>query len=452
MLGIAALAGIATTASAPTADGYVDGALIISSGSTLTREVRIHLAPVGSGPTSGQLSVRLRSAAGFGPAYSGDIVVTIAPIDATPGSPHRSYADLEIPVESCSTGCDLAYLVSFTAADSVGPLAMLRYRADVSFQFGYGGSQEPAVLVIELVGTDGATEPFGWLVVLAVGVIGLILGMLAPSLQRLRGRTRLIPAFVTIGALAIVGFLPIGYLVYAVIASEVPLHFDEVLVLGPLSISLLVLPFAMFRGVRRWKTDHGWLLGLATVATITLGGLWFALAVASSGLLEIVRTSVVAAVGGLVLGTLLRQTWLAKDHGLAGLRMWPALAVVSQGLLISGLLAVAVPGLQPIPIVAAAVVLVGLVRWFARSPMMMGTLNAVLLVIGVLGTLLFVGVTRSGFLGADASSFVPLILIEVGAAAVGLITATRRFRTPTAASLAASQVSAADDPIADTPA
>ena len=84
-LAIAALAGIATSATPPTAKDQAVGEIGIDGGTIQTRELQIHLAPpVGKGPTMGELDVGMRSAADIGPVYTPAIDVLITDSDGDP--------------------------------------------------------------------------------------------------------------------------------------------------------------------------------------------------------------------------------------------------------------------------------------------------------------------------------------------------------------------------------
>jgi hypothetical protein len=133
------------------------------------------------------------------------------------------------------------------------------------------------------------------------------------------------------------------------------------------------------------------------------------------------------------------------------------MAIVSQGLLIAGLVYAGLVGLGPVPLsrpqgtalvplVAALVVAAGAWRWFHGSRWLMVLADGVLLAIGLLGTAL---VSRTGGLISPESDNVPIaafVIIEVGAAFVGLIAATRQFGGGTPAPTGSADASAVEEP------
>jgi hypothetical protein len=459
LLAVAGLAAIATSATPPVLESRATGDVAIGGGTAQTRNIRIHLALSASDRLkAGALSVGLRSAADFGPAYTDAVDVAIQgpagqPIPRTPGD---SATSIPLPVELCASGCDLAYRLVFVARDDVGPGATIRFESIVRFEYDYSASPDPAGLIVQVEGQDGGTAlPVGWLGILAAGLLGVIIGAFVGRRLRMAGRARIVPAAIVIGLLVVGGTLPLAILaVYTVMPrafydplrgydSGVTWPYPGGLAGGLLAAALLLaLGVALAVGLRRWPRDGGWLLGLAAVSTVALGGVWLGWTVGSFAVLQPAVMAILVAILGLLLGAIVGQTWGVGGDEVAGRRLWPSVAVISQGFLASGLWFFALSGIDTpgprgpdpvllVPLVGLVIVAAGTWRWFRGSRWLMILTNLVLSVIGVLGAFLYSSLVN-GFGGADSDSlpFLGFVYLEVAAAIAGLVASTQAYGGP----------------------
>jgi hypothetical protein len=463
-LAIAALAGIATSPTPPTAKARVVGEIGIDGGTSQTRELRIHLAPpIGKAPTMGDLAVGLQSAADFGPVYATAIDISITdPGDALVGPAASSTNVAPLPVDTCAAGCDLTYLLTFAAHDDLGPAASFRFQAIVTFTWGdYTG--RPAGLRVETSGGGDSAPPIGWLLIVGAMLAGLLAGLaIGPSIPP---RARRIPARMLIGILLVFGAWPlVVYGLFTIVpdinlSADLAWPYQETIAVGWFAaVLLLALAVGLMFGLRRVDRDGGWLLGLATVGTIALGGVWLGWMIGSFAILRPVVMTVGVAGLGCLLGIVVQGAWGGGRVAIAGRRLWPSLAIASQGFLIAGLVYAGLVGLEPtpfsssqpialVPLVPALVVAVGAWRWFLGSRWLMVLVNLALLAIGLLGTFLVSGF--GGLEGTSSSGTVPVnafVIMEVAAAFVGLVTATQRFGGGSASPAHQEPASAPDDP------
>jgi hypothetical protein len=448
-LAIAALAGIATSATPPTAKDEAVGEIGIDGGTSQTRELQIHLAPpLGAGPTLGELDVTMRSAADIGQVYTPAIDILITDSDGAPlGSTAATNNMISLPVESCAIGCDLVYRLVFTAHDDLGPAASFRYQAFVKFTWGdYTGGPADGGLRVETSGGGDAVPPIGWSLIVGAMLVGLLAGLAIGTSLRSSDRARRLPARILIGILAVFGAWPIVvYVLYTILpeielGADVSWPYQSSIAIGWFaSFLLLALALALTIGLRRRERDGGWLLGLAGVATIALGGVWLAWTIGSFAVLRPIAMAAGVVGLGCLAGIVVQVAWGGGRQEIAGRRLWPSLAIVSQGLIIAGLVYAVLVGLEPTSLassqplalatlVPALVVAAGAWRWFRGSRWMMILANLSLFAIGLLGTFL-----ASGFGGLQGTSdvgTVPLnafVVMEVVATFVGLVTATQRF-------------------------
>jgi hypothetical protein len=468
-LAIAALAGIATSATPPTAKDEAVGEIGIDGGTSQTRELQIHLAPpLGKGPTMGELDVSLRSAADIGRVYTPAIDVSVTDGDGTPlGSTGSTTNTIPLPVESCAVGCNLVYRLVFTAHDDVGPAASFRYQAFVKFTWGdySGGPPDGGGLRVETTGGGDAVPPIGWSLIIGAMLVGLLAGLAIGTSLRSSERARRLPAGILIGVLVVFGAWPIVvYLLYTILPEielgvDVDWPYQSSIAIGWFaSFLLLALAFALIIGLRRMKRDGGWLLGLAGVSTIALGGVWLAWTIGSFAVMRPIAMAAAVAGLGCLAGILVQVTWGGGRAAIAGRRLWPSLAIVSQGFIIAGLVYAGLVGLEPTSfasaqplalatLVPALIVAVGTWLWFRGSRLLMILVNLLLLAIGLLGTFLMSGL--GGLQGTSDTGVVPLnafVVMEVAATFVGLVTATQRFGGGSAAPAAHAPASMPGDP------
>jgi hypothetical protein len=467
-LAVAALAGVATSATPPTARDEAVGEIGIDGGTSQTRDLQIHLAPpLGKGPTMGELTVGLRSAADIGPVYTPAIDISITDGDGAPVGSMASTNVVALPVESCAVGCDLVYRLVFTAHDDLGPAASFRYQASVKFTWGDYSGRPPneGGLRVETTGGGDAVPPIGWSLIIAAMLIGLLAGLAIGTSLRSSDRGRRLPVRILIAILAVFGAWPIVVYVLYTILPEIELGVDvgwpyqsSIAVGWFASFLLLSLAIGLTVGLRRQERDGGWLLGLAGVATIALGGVWLAWTIGSFAVLRPIAMAAGVAGIGCLAGIVIQVAWGGGGPGIAGRRLWPSLAIVSQGFVIAGLVYAGLATLEPTPfagsqpvalvtLVPALIVAAGVWRWFRGSRWLMILANLALFAIGLLGTFLVSGL--GSLQGTWDTGTVPLnafVVMEVAATFVGLVTATQRFGGRPTAPAADVSVSVRGDP------
>jgi hypothetical protein len=164
-----------------------------------------------------------------------------------------------------------------------------------------------------------------------------------------------------------------------------------------------------------------------------------------SGLAAIQPTSLAIELAGfgLVLGVVVGQTWFRPEAGIAGRRLVPSLAVISQGIICAGFAYLAVNALdlaginlgapQPllaVPlVVAVAIVLAGLWRWFRGSRWLMALANLLLAIVGLLGFFLWPSLTNTTGTATNDTLLANLAIgLEVAATIVGFVISLRLYR------------------------
>jgi len=437
LLAVVALAAIATSQAAPAIEDGQTAEVTLDGGTTISRDIRVHLDPAGGESlASGRLSVGLRSAADFGDTGSDLITIALAPADGpTPTNPVYDMRQVEIPVDACRTGCDLTYRAWFSASPAAGSGATIRYSAAARFTYdNYGASPPQRWLEVAIEGGETPVSPLIWALVAALAGIGF--GAVIGRRVRSQGTARL---------LAPLGLT--GVLVSGAVIPLIEWGLDQF----SLFTAALLLSHAagIVAGMRRWSSDGGWLLGLAGVSTIALCGLWLAWVVGSFAVVHPLELAVTLAGLGLLTGIVVGQAWGARSVVLAGRQLWAVVAVVSQGLLVAGLVFVGIVALVPaspfdslnvmglVPLGVAALLGVGVRRWFDGSRGLMLAVNIVLFLIGLLGLVAWVSLRQGFAVPGVAGSIVDpadaVIVIEVIAAGIGIVAATRRFAYPTIA-------------------
>lgn len=426
-LGIFALALIATSAAPPTVTDQATAEAGIDGGAMIEREVRIHLdAHGGDRLDKGALTVRLVSAGGLGPAYSDEISVGVAPLDAAPpAAGTASGTQIDIPVADCVAGCDLAYRAVFTASPTVGSGASIRFEASVTIWYKSYVAPTTSPLRVSIIGAEPVAPPLWW--VYLVAIIGVAIGVAIGGRWRTRGRARFVPAGIAAIALALAAVWPI--IVWGVDAL---LAFSAVL--------LLTHAVAITIGVRRAGSDGGQLQGLAGISTIVLCGLWLGWVVASFPIIQPINLAIVLGGLGLVCGVVVGQAWSSPQVMDRRSRVWAVIAVLSQGLLASGLLFVAFTAMIPawpsarvgveglVPLAAVGLIWFALARWFRGSRFLMAFVNIALLAIGLVGSFLWFSFRQAtGSVDGSIDPADAMVLLEVAAAFVGVVAASRRL-------------------------
>jgi hypothetical protein len=335
---LAALALLATTPPIPSVEGHAIGEVTVGSGESVDRVLEVHLEATGVPPTRGFVYASLQAASGLERWHdSEDVTVTLLP---APDADTTSDPATAVPVERCAEGCDLEYRVRIEAGPDNLPGSVIRYVATVRFEYGlWGSGPDPDVLRIDLEGsTSGPAAPV-WSIL--AGVLALVVALAGwASVDRLLGqRRRNWPALGLI-ALAVLGRAwPIVMTVLAVAGGTNPEllgnPWNLVLIMDPWSTGLLlVLAWGVWRGLRRWDADDGWLLGLAAVASVGLGGLWAAWWITATPAVQPIALSlpfvVLGGLGGTVIGQAWRGSVAHRDRG------WAAVALLAHGVIIAG--------------------------------------------------------------------------------------------------------------------
>lgn len=123
ILSLSALALLATSPGQPTLEGRAFSEVVIDSGETVERELRIHVDPEAGLADSGTISPALQAASGLQPGYSFDASIELVGA----GEPTGAYSpNTAFPIERCTEGCDLSYQVRISA----GPTCCLRPSSD----------------------------------------------------------------------------------------------------------------------------------------------------------------------------------------------------------------------------------------------------------------------------------------------------------------------------------
>jgi hypothetical protein len=444
-LGLAALlvagaALLATGAPIPSLSSHMVGEAILAPGETVERELRVHLDPPGGRPTTGHVSVRFQSALGLSTAYSVQATLELTEAHDATGS----FDPATDAGARCIDGCDLVYRLAIRAGPAVLPASVARYVADVEFRFGNGPSQpDPAWLRTDLDGTTtGVPSPL-WAYL--AGVIALIAGGAAgPAVAR-----RLGPRWErrSAHALIVVLIAPLVWLFVTRLLSLLPV-LDQVQLGSPLYVLFLVDPWSVgllgtlawgvWHGLRRRPADGGWLLGLAAVAAVGLGGLWLGDLVGEAAIVQPIAAALAFAVLGGLGGSIIGDAW-RTDARAAHDRGWAAAAILSHGIVIAGFGYLAMDSIYSpfgnpsalLALVPAAVLAILLRRWFRGGRAVLILVDLIIAGIGVLGAWATAGL--GGTFGSDASSIELQnvgVTIAVVASVVALISACYPLRRP----------------------
>ena len=436
ILAISALALIATTPGAPTIDRNVIGEVVLGGGGSVERDLRIHVDPAAGDAARGSIDLTFQAASGLQASYTREATLALASAsdEEGPFPPDRNF-----PVERCRAGCDLAYRIAITADPSVLPGSVVRYEVDVRLEYDYNAApRNPALLGVDLDGI--ATGPVAPIWALLAGIVAILGGIAAgpavhgtlePPRRRLPGLA--LAAF----AVGVIAWIFVQGLINIVSYDAVPQIVRSplliLLVADPWSVILLgTLGWGVWRGLRRWPADGGWLLGLSAVAMVGLGGLWLSwrltLETAIQPVLIALPFVVLGGVGGIVIG----QAWRIDERARHD-RWWGALAVLSHGILIAGFAFLAEQSFfdpfwssptSLLALIPAALMVVAYRRWLAGKRYWLALFDIIIVGIGVLGLFLW----SSNFIGFSTT---PArleiddvgVYLAVGAALVAVVTA-----------------------------
>ncbi len=448
LLALSALALLATSPRQPTLESRVFGEVMIDGGETVERELRIHLDPEAGQATSGSITPALQAANGLQPGYSLDSTIALLD-DSEPAGGDSSSTNF--PIERCTIGCDLTYAVAITAGPSVLPGSVVRYEVHVELLYAGFGQPAPGLLRVELDGPAGTPVAPIWAIL--AGVLALIGGIAAgPAVhRRLPAERRSLPS------LALVA-LPIGLIVWMFVGGLVNLsRYDafDVFARSPINLLFVVDPWSfillatlawgVWHGRGRSSTDGGWLLGLATVAMVGLGGLWLAWRLTLDPVVQPVLLAAAFAVFGGAGGIVIGQAWRTDPRAQHD-RWWAALVILSNGILIAGFGFLAEQSLWDpfassqtslLALIPAGLLLVALRRWLRGRPFWLALFDILIAGTGVLG--LFVWSSNSiGFTTTTSRLEIDDVgvYVAVAAALVAAVTALHSMpRTPDASAL-----------------
>jgi hypothetical protein len=432
VLAVSALALIATTPPPPTLQGHVVGSVVLGGGESTQRELRIHVNLAGGHPTSGSITLGFQASNGLLAGSTDDAVLGFAPASDASGA----YVPTAVfPVDRCVRGCDLAYNIQISARPKVLPASVIRYEVDVELRYDSGyGSLDGALMQLSLDGeSTGPVAPV-WSVL--AGVLALVLGVAAgPAVDRALGPRRRWPAVALLAVVVVLAWTVLDDAVNVItLAATSGGGLSPMLLISlidPWSTLLLgALAWGLWRGIRREPTDDGWLLGLAAVAAVGLGGLWLAKMVTDSVVVQPVLLALpfvlLGGLGGVVIG----QAWRTSERPLNA-RWWVALAVVSHGIVMAGFGFVALrplygPFADPtvlLLLVPATLVALAFRRWLRGLRGWLIMFDLLIAAVGVLG----LWVWQTSFLGFSTNPHRYevddiAVYIAVAAALVAVIT------------------------------
>jgi hypothetical protein len=459
VLAISALALIATSPGAPRLTGRAIGEVVIGGGEVIERELRVHVDPAGGNAASGAISLDFQAGSGLQTGYTRDVTLSLVGASDASGSFQPSQT---FPIERCRTGCDLVYRIRIAAGSGVLPGSIVRYVVEVELQYDYSDYEprDPTLLRLELEGAaSGPVAPI-WAIV--AGIVALVGGILAGPVvhRRLAPNVQRAPSFALVAlAVALIvwnsidGLLSLVRLGSLGLLTQQPL--SVFLIADPWSVILLgVLGWGVWRGLRRWPIDGGWLLGLGAVAMAGLGGLWLAwrltLDVAVQPLVVAGLMAILGGLGGIVTG----QAWRTDrraDHD----RWWAAFAVLSHGILISGFGFLAEQSLydprargDPVSLLAlipAALLLIAFHGWMGGRRLWLPLFDIVIAGVGLLGLWVWNSLTL-GFSQAPARLEIDDVAVYLAVGAALVATVTSFHAMPQTGGPVTQSVTAADQP------
>lgn len=431
VLALSSLVLLATSQAQAQLAGTAEGGVTIGPGEVLEREVRVHLDPAGGdGATTGTIRPTLLAASGLDTSYPIDVGIGLIAGRAADGEPVP--ADGSFPVDRCGDGCDLTYVLRISGGPTVLPGSVVRYRIDAVVTYGGSfGSRDPGLMRVEVDGPAGGPVPAVWAVL--SGLLAIAVGVaVGPRVDAtLRHRRRTWPAWLlTAVPIGVIGSQAVQRIV-ALAAYDVPWTESILYALDPWSAGLCgVLVWGMIRGVRRRDDDGGWSLGLAAVALVGLGGLWFTWWATVGPAIQPAFAMVGAGGLGLLGGVVIGQAWRTEPRTTTRDRGWAALAVLAHGVLVAGFGFLAVDNLyEPfgrgpaglLALIPAVVVLLGLWRWFDGRRAWLILFDLLIAGVGLVGVWLW----SSALYGFDDRTVAiddAAVGIAVAAALVALVT------------------------------
>jgi hypothetical protein len=462
ILAISALALLATSPGQPTLTGRAIGEAVVDGGESVERELRIHVDPAGGDAMSGSIHLTFQSASGLQSAYGRDATLSFVSASDSRGSfpPSTTF-----PVERCVSGCDLVYRILIAASPSVLPGSVVRYEVDVELRYDYSSApRSQSLLRVDLDGL--VTGPVAPIWALLAGVLALVGGVVVgPAFHR-----RLEPDRWRVASLALF-VLAVGLIAWIFVDGALNLvSYDTLPVLARSPLLLLVvadpwsvillgtLGWGVWRGLQRWPTDGGWLLGLSAVAMVGLGGLWLAWRSTMDAVVQPVLVAALFAMLGGVGGIVIGQAWRTDaraDHD----RWWAALAVLSHGILIAGFGFLAEQSLYDpfawpsspmsfLALIPAALVALAFRRWLRGRQRWLILFDLIIAGIGLFGLYLssssFIGViTTPARLEIDDVA----VYLAVAAALVAAVTSFHPMRATAGSDREGAAASATVDPI-----
>src|SRR3954454_13661813 len=399
VLVVAALAIVATSPAPPSLESYAIGEVLLDGTQPVERELRLHLDPRAAAPSAGSIILQLQAAHGLGEAWPLGVSLALVGDDGPP--PPASTGGFAVPIERCEAGCDLAWRVVVTPTEAPLPGSIVRFEADARLDF-YNRSafdyQPEGFLSLSLQDAASGPPAAAWSVlagILAFGLGVLVAGRLG---GRLGGRRRAWPAtallILLLAWIALRLARTAGFLLDPTVLAQLgsPLVVLEVLDPWPLAI-LGTLAWGLWLGIRRWRRDGGWCVGLAAVATAALGGLWLVWDETSAAVFQPELFAIVLAVPTTLAGIVLGQAWRSGASSHRDLA-WAAVAVVAHGIVIAGFGFLAAQGLSnpfqrdPAPVlslVPAALVTLALARWLRGGRRWLILFDLLVAAAGVLG-------------------------------------------------------------------
>jgi hypothetical protein len=442
-LALSAVAMLALMPPIPMVERSVTGEAVVSAGAAVERRLEVTISAAaatgGDGAMGARLGARFEAASGLAEApYGESRIEIVGPAATAPGDPPASGSDL--PLDRCTDGCTLTYAVRITGGPGVLPGSVARYvvYAWISYE---GGKPvpDPNGLRLDLEGAASGVVAPVWGIL--AGLLAMVLGTAAgPAVHRRLGPGRRgLPAaallLLVIGAAA---WGPVRGTIAVVAAGYLPelladplglLYVVDAFALGVLG----TLAWGLWRGRRRWAADGGWLLGVAAVATVGLGGLWLTWSSTTEQTFQPLAFAAQAALVGGLGGVVIGQAWRAVP--LPGRdRCWAALAVLANGVLVAGLWFLVVQGLRTFPdpalhamllVLPAGLVLLGFRRWLRGRRTVLAAVDTLILLVGILETdLLSTSLPYTGYGGPSLDIAEVGVALAVVAALVGAMTAT----------------------------
>jgi hypothetical protein len=438
ILSLSAVALLATSPAQAALEDRAFGEVVISGGETVERQLRIHVDPEGGHATSGTIAPILLAASGLQSSYSLDATIGLVRDDLPDGA---ETPPTTFPIERCVEGCDLTYQVRIAAGPGVLPGSVIRYEVHVRLVYDGFGQRRATAMDVQVDGPAGAPVAPIWAIV--AGVLALIGGLVVgPGVHR-----RLPASRRTLPSLALVA-IPIGLIAWMAIEGLINLfRFDAIdqVARSPLSLLFLVDPWStillatlawgVWRGRERWSTDGGWLLGLAAVAMVGLGGLWLAWRLTLDAYVQPILLAAVFATFGGIGGLVIGQAWRTDpraDHD----RWWAALVILSNGILIAGFGFIAQQSFfdpfsssptSVLALIPGGLLVIALRRWLGGRRFWLALLDILIAIAGLLGVYLW----SSSLIGATmAPSRLEIDDVAVGVAvAAALVAAVTAFHS-----------------------